>query len=108
MSNTEDDMADIERLLQERGKTHGQYSDHARITQRTKSLWREHPGWAGLTFSQRETLDMIAHKVGRILSGNPNHQDHWDDIAGYSTLVSKEIHRHAARPAGTSRDGPNE
>ncbi len=34
---------------------------------------------------------MIAHKIGRIVSGNPNVQDHWDDIAGYAKLASNEI-----------------
>ncbi|WP_257617167.1 hypothetical protein [Campylobacter pinnipediorum] len=34
---------------------------------------------------------MIAHKIARILAGNPNYKDHWDDIAGYATLVSKEL-----------------
>jgi hypothetical protein len=40
---------------------------------------------------QVEALEMIAHKIGRILSGDPNHQDHWDDIAGYAKLVSERL-----------------
>jgi hypothetical protein len=32
---------------------------------------------------------MICYKMGRILSGDSNNLDHWDDIAGYATLVSK-------------------
>lgn len=31
-------------------------------------------------------LEMIAHKVGRILAGNPHFEDHWADIAGYARL----------------------
>ena len=80
----------IDELLTERGKTHGDYSEHADITQRTKDLWRSYEsGWARLNYPQRETLDMIAHKVGRILAGNPNVKDHWDDTAGYARLVSQ-------------------
>ena len=30
---------------------------------------------------------MIAHKIGRILAGDPSFQDHWADIAGYATLI---------------------
>jgi hypothetical protein len=44
--------------------------------------------------SQREALDMIQHKIGRILAGNPNHHDHWHDIAGYATLVANELEGH--------------
>jgi hypothetical protein len=80
-----------EQILAERGKTHGVFRTHANISQSLKEIMRSMPGWERLTHSQREALDMIQHKIGRILNGNPNHADHWDDIAGYSTLVSKEL-----------------
>lgn len=31
---------------------------------------------------------MIAHKIGRILNGDPNYRDSWDDIAGYAKLAA--------------------
>lgn len=34
---------------------------------------------------------MIATKVGRILSGDQNHKDSWDDLAGYARLISEQI-----------------
>jgi hypothetical protein len=37
----------------------------------------------------REALDMIALKLSRILSGQANFKDHWDDIAGYAKLGSE-------------------
>jgi len=40
---------------------------------------------------QKEALEMILHKVARIVSGNPNHADHWHDIGGYSKLVEDRI-----------------
>ena len=79
-------------LLNERGKTHGDFSDHARITQLTKDLWRASgKNWEHLTSEEAEALDMIAHKVGRILSGNPHYHDHWADIAGYARLVEQSV-----------------
>jgi hypothetical protein len=78
-------------LLAERGKTHGDYSDHARVTQRIKDVMEAAPNWSKLSDIQKETLQMNAHKVGRILSGNPDHLDHWDDIAGYAKLVSNRL-----------------
>lgn len=83
--------ADIDSLLSERGKTHGLYSEHACITQRLKTIVRGVEGWYRLNDSQREALEMVAHKVGRILAGDPNFEDHWADIAGYSQLVANEI-----------------
>jgi hypothetical protein len=76
-------------LLEERGRTHGDWSEHALITQELKRAMQRQHGWARLDDCQAEALDMIAHKIGRILAGDPNHADHWDDIAGYARLVSR-------------------
>lgn len=86
-----DKKLDISNTLEERQKTHGDYEDHARVTQQIKGIMQGEPGWGGLTFSQKETLDMIAHKIGRVLAGNPNFHDHWYDIAGYSTLIANQL-----------------
>lgn len=89
-------MADAtDTLLAERGKTHGDYSDHARITQRLKDVMKASPKWGELSDIQKETLEMNAHKVGRVLSGDPNHLDHWDDIAGYARLVSQRLRQNS-------------
>lgn len=78
-------------LLNERQKTHGEYADHAYATQQTLRLWSSFGNWNILSDCQKETLHMIAHKVGRILTGNPDINDHWDDIAGYSRLISQRL-----------------
>ena len=82
-----------EDILAERQKTHGPFSSHALISQQLKSTVRANIGdyGAALSFAQKEALEMIMHKVARILNGNANHKDHWDDIAGYATLVSREL-----------------
>lgn len=77
-------------ILAERGKTHGKFSDHALYTQEAKNFQRASQKYA-LTHTQQEALDMIAHKIGRIASGNPNVADHWADIAGYARLVADEL-----------------
>lgn len=76
-------------ILVERNKTHGDFADHAEITQVLKNSMRYGKNWDTLSHAQREALEMIAHKVGRILSGDPAHADHWDDIAGYALLGKK-------------------
>jgi hypothetical protein len=86
-------MTDINTLLAERGKTHGKYEDHARVTQQLKEIMHAGVKWNALNNSEKEALEMIAHKIGRILSGNPHFKDHWDDIAGYSTLVANDVDR---------------
>jgi len=59
--------------------------------QSLKRVVQTEVGWDRLTDVQREALHMILHKVGRIISGNPNTHDHWDDIAGYAKLASERI-----------------
>lgn len=81
----------VEDILIERKKTHGDFTDHARITQSIKRIMRSEVGWDRLSDCQRESLEMNAHKIGRILAGNPDVNDHWDDIAGYAKLVSERI-----------------
>lgn len=76
-------------LLDQRGRTHGSFDDNARVAQSIRLLFRSELGWACMSAVQREALDMIACKLSRILSGQPGHQDHWDDVAGYATLVSQ-------------------
>ena len=79
-------------ILTVRAKTHGPYHLHATITQRLKGIiWSDVGGYASMNDSQRECLDMIAHKIGRILAGDPNHEDHWRDLAGYAILVANEL-----------------
>ena len=80
-----------EELLVERGKTHGEYTDHARCTQNIMRAMQSEKNWDSLSDIQKESLHMFAHKMGRIATGNPDIHDHWDDIAGYAKLVSDRI-----------------
>ena len=77
--------------LAERGNRYGVFSSHAAITQNLKNQMQCAPNWGRLSASQREALDMIAHKIGRILNGDPNYADSWHDIAGYASLVELEL-----------------
>lgn len=80
-----------EQLITERGSRYGKFKDGAEIMQELKTVMREVDGWHNLTPSQREALDMIQHKIGRILNGDPTYDDSWKDIAGYATLIVNEL-----------------
>ena len=87
----------IDELLAEREKTHGPFVLHAHIAQNLKEVMRAQTSFRRLLDPHAEALDMIAHKIGRILAGDPNHEDHWRDIAGYATLVAKELESHGKK-----------
>jgi hypothetical protein len=91
-------MTDIEDIIDERQRTHGDFRDVSRTAQDTKELWRRGKNWGLLPLWMREGLDMVAHKAARILSGDPFVLDHWDDMAGYAKRVASYI---AIAPAKT-------
>jgi len=79
-----------------RDRQHGGMKAVGEISQEIKATMREgvnwhgtdrhfSAGWQRLTPGEREALDMIAHKIARILSGsNPHDPEHWTDLAGYA------------------------
>lgn len=84
---------DVTQVLTERGTRYGKFSGHANVTQDLKKVIRHHlkQREKKLTDEQIEALEMIAHKIGRIINGDPNYADSWVDIAGYAKLVSDSL-----------------
>lgn len=81
----------IDQLLAERKSTHGEYADHASFTQQIKAICHGSKNWQVMNSHERETLDMVAHKIGRILAGDPHFDDHWRDISGYAKLTADRL-----------------
>lgn len=84
-------MSNVTETLNQRGNRYGEFNRHAEITQNIKDAMRDSPNWATLKPWHRESLEMIAHKIGRILNGDPNYDDSWHDIAGYAQLVEQIV-----------------
>lgn len=81
-------------LISQRNHTHGDYSEQALITENIVLMMAhngdaQHSRWLAMTPGQRHALTLIATKIGRILAGDPDFRDHWDDIAGYARLVAE-------------------
>lgn len=87
-------MTSTDELVNDRRKTHGSFTDHARATQRLKEvimselLERHKRGQEPLSFTQSEAIEMIVHKLGRIVAGDAGFADHWNDIAGYAKIAN--------------------
>lgn len=82
---------DVDQTLNQRGQRYGEFKTHAQITQDLKEVMRLTDNWEVLQPFQVEALEMIAHKIGRILNGDPNYDDSWVDIAGYAKLVADRL-----------------
>ena len=83
----------IQKVLSERGQRYGTFYACANTVQQLKELLDTHRRAAdtGLEADQAEALDMICHKMARIINGDPNYADSWADIAGYATLVADRL-----------------
>ena len=86
-------MTDVNLTLDERGSRYGSFTGHADITQELKLVIAYHLGSRKkrLANDQQEALDMICHKIGRIINGDADYADSWHDIAGYASLVDKRL-----------------
>ena len=90
-------MADIQKVLEERGANYGAFSGHAMATMEIKEAIYKHlfqnERFGNLAIEDRvvvtEAVSMIAHKLGRIVNGDPLFEDSWVDLAGYASLVPK-------------------
>lgn len=80
-------------VLNDRAKDYGKFRDGAALMQGMKRLLSDHARAHNKTFTddQWEALEMIVHKIGRIVNGNPDKVDHWTDIAGYAKLVADRL-----------------
>ena len=82
---------DVAGVLEERGKRYGDFEGHAAISQSLKDAMRTAPGWKRLSNAQREGLEMVQHKIARMLNGDPAYMDNIVDINGYATLVQQSM-----------------
>lgn len=85
-------MNNIDQTLQQRGNRYGEFPQHARITQNIKRAMADSLNWQNLSDDKKESLEMVAHKIGRILNGDPEYKDSWHDITGYTKLVEDTLH----------------
>lgn len=91
-----DEQSTVSETLAARGRRYGDFPGHADVTQAIKAAMTKGKNWGRLQNDHKEALEMIAHKIGRILNGDPKYTDSWHDIAGYAKLVEDELLRQEA------------
>ncbi len=86
-------MTDVTAVLTERGNRYGKFTGHAEVTQMLKTVVATALAKRNKTLApdQQEALDMICHKMGRIINGDPDYVDNFRDIAGYAQLVADRM-----------------
>lgn len=79
---------DTKKLLQDRERTHGSYEKNCEITMDIWRAMQRGASFEGMADHQKVTLFMWAMKIHRIVNGDANVHDHWDDVAGYAQLTA--------------------
>lgn len=83
------------KILEERGQNYGDYKAVAALSQVLEDAVRKAAQYPNMPAHHKESIKMILQKISRLVNGNFNHKDGWDDIAGYARLISIEIERNA-------------
>lgn len=78
-----------------RNPEYGTFKSRAKYLRALKQVTADHLRDMGsedkLTDSQEVALGEIFNKISRIINGDNNKIDSWLDLAGYATLVRKEL-----------------
>lgn len=78
----------IDKTLEERGSRYGTIEDNATVTQSLMEvLESKGKNFSKLSKIHKECIHMIFHKIGRMVSGDPNYIDNVHDIVGYAKLL---------------------
>ena len=98
-------IADLDATLIDRGGRYGPFRGQAEVTTALKEVLANElcERCKKLPPIQQEALDMIFHKIGRIVNGDNYCDDSWHDIAGYAELVVKDLNGKGV--AGTPANG---
>lgn len=80
----------VDKLINGRAPTHGDFNVSS-ITRRKVTEALRTGLWYTLNPAQQRAIDMIVEKLVRIVHGNHDEKDHWDDIAGYARLGRHSI-----------------
>lgn len=91
-------------ITQRRGR-YGPLIESGEVAMNLEDYLRSLPGWERLAYDQREALAMVMHKISRIMCGDPNYDDSWVDIAGYSQNVVNRLREEQKANAPLGGDG---
>lgn len=83
----------VDKILDDRHETYGYFINQATVSQEFKKILFHELAARNkdLAPDQIEAIEMILHKIARIVNGDEDHIDSWHDISGYATLVADRL-----------------
>lgn len=96
---------ETQKILDQRGPVYGPFANNALVAQGLKAAMQpSYPEglparrYDTMPVDCREALDLIALKMSRIVTGDPEYLDNWLDISGYATLVANRLRKMTPQP----------
>ena len=86
-----EEVMEVDQILEDREVTHGDFEMKAMWIQEIMEHLIGLNAYQNMEADKKEAIHMILVKLSRIIYGNHDHADHWDDIAGYALLVADRI-----------------
>lgn len=87
----EPEKTDVDAILGERGNRYGTFESNAKTCQLLKNVLHSQDGWYRLSYVQREAVEMMMHKISRLVNGDATYLDTVVDIAGYNQLMLEHM-----------------
>jgi hypothetical protein len=84
---------EINEILEERGSRYGDYAEVSLVSQNIKSAMRHSRNWRHLPADMKESLEMTANKLARLLNGDWRYVDNLTDCIGYLKLILDRLER---------------
>lgn len=82
---------ELEKILAERGSNYGDYGVMSDFAQRLKAVIKSQHKFEYMPPEMKESLELICTKIARIVVGDHNVIDSWQDIAGYADLIARRL-----------------
>ena len=86
---------EVGQVLAERGSRYGTFESNAHVAQGLKAVMRSGASWHKMTETQKEALEMVQHKIARMVNGDPTYLDNAVDLVGYATLMKTAMEDYA-------------
>ena len=77
--------------LRDKQITNGPFDDMAQLAQAIKFALRRGRNWEALPPEAKETLELIATRIAKILCGDAVDPNHWNEIAVLGRIRSKAL-----------------
>jgi hypothetical protein len=81
----------LDERMRDKQITNGPFEDMAQLAQGLKFALRRGRNWEPMPPESKEALELIATRIAKILTGDPNDARHWNDLVILAQIRSEAL-----------------